>query len=92
MDLKKIKETAKTKIEDAKVFYKLHRSTVNASIAAFVSALVSAVVITKKCGTDSTDIDELPAKNESYDWRKDWEDGEVEYKGERIKGVLAAGR
>lgn len=86
MDLKKIKETAKTKIEDAKAFYKLHRSTVNASAAAFVGALVSAIVITKKSGTDNSDTDEQPVKNESYDWRKDWEDGEVEYKGERIKG------
>ena len=86
MDLKKIKETAKTKIEDAKAFYKLHRNTVNASAAAFVGALVSAIIITKKSGTDSIDIDEQPVKNESYDWRKDWEDGEVEYKGERIKG------
>ena len=86
MDLKKIKETAKTKFEDAKAFYKLHRNTVNASIAAFAGALVSAIVITKKSGTDSLDTDEQPAKNEQYDWRKDWEDGDVEYKGERIKG------
>lgn len=85
MDLKKIKETAKTKIEDAKAFYKLHRSTVNASAAAFVGALVSAIVITKK--RDNTSADEND--DNSYDWHNDpqFEKAEVEYDGEKVKGA-----
>ena len=85
MDLKKIKQTAKTKIEDVKAFYKLHRNTVNASIAAFAGALVSAVVITKKCGDTSADEED----GDSYDWRNDpqFEKAEVDYNGEKVKGA-----
>lgn len=89
-DLKTIKKEIKSevgkKLEDAKSFYKLHRSTVNASIAAFVGALASTVVIAKKLG-DNPDDEEEPKK--PFDWRNDpdFEEADVEYNGERIHGA-----
>lgn len=87
-DLKTIKSEVKKKLDDAKSFYKLHRSTVNASIAAFVGALASTVVIDKKLGSN-TDDDEEEEPKKPFDWRNDpdFEEADVEYNGERIHGA-----
>ena len=86
-DLKTIKGEVGKKLDDAKSFYKLHRSTVNASIAAFVGALASTVVIAKKLGGNPDDEEEEPKK--PFDWRNDpdFEEADVEYNGERIHGA-----
>lgn len=86
-DLKTIKREVGKKLDDAKSFYKLHRSTVNASIAAFIGALASTVVITKKLGGNPDDEEEEPKK--PFDWRDnpDFEEADVEYNGEHIHGA-----
>lgn len=48
--MKKLKEIGKKirdKAEDAKDFYRLHRSSVNGAIAAFIGGTIGTVVITK---------------------------------------------
>ena len=51
----KAKEVVKAKADDAVCFYRLHRSEVNAAVAAFIGGTISTVLITKKLSSKEDD-------------------------------------
>lgn len=54
----KAKEVVKAKADDAVCFYKLHRSEVNAAVAAFVGGTIGTILITKKLSDKEGDESE----------------------------------
>lgn len=71
--LEKAKEVIKAKADDAACFYKLHRSEVNAAIAAFVGGTVGTALITKKLsskGSDEVEDDADEELDKYYDCRR----------------------
>lgn len=71
--IEKAKEVIKAKADDVVCFYKLHRSEVNAAIAAFVGGTIGTVLITKKLsskGSDGVEDDADEDLDRYYDCRR----------------------
>ena len=88
MKFEEIKKKVHDKVEDAKDFYKLHRSSVNGAIAAFVGAAVGTVVITKKLGSKGAG-EEVDEEDTAEKWDETYYDRERVFNidGKEVSGL-----
>ena len=81
-----LKKKIKEKFEDAKATYKLHRSQINAMIAAAVGGTLGAYFITKKLRGEESEEEE-PKTCRRWQDDPEWEEGTVSYGEDDIHGA-----